>query len=593
MEWLLPAGAWAFSGLAVVIALYILRRKATQHEVPSLLLWRQTQSAREASRPFQKLRKQWLLFLQLLCVALLAFSLLRPALVGGVHGELAFIVDVSASMQATRQGKTRLDLAVQDAMAMVDGMQEGDAVTVLTAGSTVGQAITRSPDKQKIKAALRALKPENGTADMDGAVSLAQAMRRDIPELSIIVYSDSYAAQNGDVEVRPVGAGADNRSVLSLSCTPQESGMAAFARIMNYGAACEVTVECYADGALCDIRTLSLEEGAPQSVQFSVPQEAQIVWTQIVTGDAIAADNTRYWVNQKATERRVLLVTEGNVFLEKALALRGDLVVLKTTAADAVSLEGFDLYILDGTCPEPLPESGALLAFAPTADILGIHPEGAQTTAGMLRMSTGALAEAIAKNMLLSEISLRTYHPLTGGEPVLTWDGKPLLSVASQGNRRGAVAGFDLHDSNLPMKADFPILVQNLLEYLLPDAVIAVENAACGTALEIALDDRTTEAGVVTPSGRTVRPEGNQLTDTGEIGVYTLTEKRVGLEPRMTLFALHMADAESDVRQVAAPQGAQATQTGQRGRGMELTIFFLLGLLALSLVEWEVSRRGA
>ena len=31
-----------------------------------------------------------------------------------------------------------------------------------------------------------------------------------------------------------------------------------------------------------------------------------------------------------------------------------------------------------------------------------------------------------------------------------------------------AVLGFDLHNSNLPLKYDFPVLIQNILDWLLP-----------------------------------------------------------------------------------------------------------------------------
>lgn len=594
MEWLLPAGAWAFASVLAVIALYLLRRKATRHEVPSLYLWRRTQAAQEASKPFQMLRKNWLLILQLLLVILLSTSLLRPALTGGLHGEMVLIVDVSASMQAEANGKSRVELAVEDALRLVDGMQEGDAVTVLTAGSAVGQIITRSADKQKVKAALSALKAENGTADMEGAVSLAQAMGRDIPGLSIVVYTDSNLSLEEGVTVRPVGTGAENRAILSLSCTRQEDGLRGFARIANYGAAAEVTVECYADGALCDIRTLSMAEGEQQSVQFSVPVEARAVWSQITTPDALVADNIRYWASQKQGERRILLVTQGNVFLEKALALREDAVVLKTNPADAANIEGFDLYVLDGACPEPLPQAGSILAWAPDVDILGIHSEAAIQKEGAMRAASGKGAQAITQNLLLSETALRSYHPLTGGQSVLTWGGDTLLAVNEQDGRRAAVVGFDLHDSNLPVKADFPILMQNLLDYLLPEAVSAVEGGTCGQPVALALDDRTTAAQVVTPTGRQVALDGQVLTDTSEIGVYSLTEERTDKESRTTLFTLHMAGEESDVRVITAQaQGGEATATGQRGMGQELTVLFLLALLLLSLVEWEVSRRGA
>ena len=594
MEWLLPAGAWAFASVPAIIALYLLRRRATRHEVSSLLLWQRTESVREASKPFQKLRKQWLLILQLLLAALLSLALLRPALPGMAQGEVALIFDVSASMQATQAGKSRLGQAVEEAASLVDSMKEGDAVTILTAGSTVGQVLARSTDKLKMRAALRGLQAENGTADLDGALSLAKAMGQDLPELSIVVYSDTYTTEDQGVEVRAVGSGADNRSVLSLRCSPQEGGLLAFARIANYGAAADVTMECYADGALVDVRTLSLPAGRETGAQFSVPMEAQAVWVALKTPDALEADNVRYWVAQQQRERRVLLVTRGNIFLEKALALRQDIQVFRTTAADAGGMEDYDLVILDGESPGELPATGSLLALAPDREILGIRPGEVSEAPGRLRAENSPLAKRLAQNLLLSGLSLRAHRPLTGGESVLSWGDGALLTVAEQGGRRAAVIGFDLHDSNLPMQADFPILMQNLMDYLLPEAVGAVDAAYCGRPVDIAPDEWAVERQVLTPTGKTVPVEGTVFAETGEIGIYALKEERADGRLRITPFVLHMAPSEADLRYVAEPGPDSREVTASRqGTGMELRVFFLLAMLLLSMVEWEVSRRGA
>ena len=82
MEWLNPAGAWALLGLIPVIALYILRRRARRVPVPSLLLWKKMEERTRQSRPFQRLRSQLLLWLQLLMVALFALALMRPVSAG-------------------------------------------------------------------------------------------------------------------------------------------------------------------------------------------------------------------------------------------------------------------------------------------------------------------------------------------------------------------------------------------------------------------------------------------------------------------------------------------------------------------------------
>ncbi|HEY5987685.1 MAG TPA: hypothetical protein VIV12_15115, partial [Streptosporangiaceae bacterium] len=47
-------------------------------------------------------------------------------------------------------------------------------------------------------------------------------------------------------------------------------------------------------------------------------------------------------------------------------------------------------------------------------------------------------------------------------------DGGPLVLAGETGGRRVAVLTFDLHDSDLPLQVTFPVLMANLLNYLVP-----------------------------------------------------------------------------------------------------------------------------
>ena len=55
----------------------------------------------------------------------------------------------------------------------------------------------------------------------------------------------------------------------------------------------------------------------------------------------------------------------------------------------------------------------------------------------------------------------------SGWRTVVSAAADPLLLIR-EGDPRDALLTFDLHHSDLPLRAAFPILVQNLLDYLLP-----------------------------------------------------------------------------------------------------------------------------
>ena len=71
MEFLNPGMAWGFLSLPVIVFLYLLKRRYVPREVPSTYLWERTVQDMDVSHPFQRLRKNLLLPLQLLLASLL------------------------------------------------------------------------------------------------------------------------------------------------------------------------------------------------------------------------------------------------------------------------------------------------------------------------------------------------------------------------------------------------------------------------------------------------------------------------------------------------------------------------------------------
>jgi uncharacterized protein (DUF58 family) len=96
-----------------IILLYMLRLRRREVLVSSTLLWRKLLRDREANAPWQRLRRNLLLILQLLILAALVLALARPFIpvpsVAG--GSVVVVLDASASMRATDVGESRFDAA--------------------------------------------------------------------------------------------------------------------------------------------------------------------------------------------------------------------------------------------------------------------------------------------------------------------------------------------------------------------------------------------------------------------------------------------------------------------------------------------------
>src|SRR6185436_2239342 len=126
MSFLAPAAALFALSIPVVVVFYLLKRKRVVKLVSSTLLWQRFLSETQASAPFQKLRRNWLLILQILLLILAVLALTRPYFPTKARSsELrVLILDASASMKSTDEPSSRFDKAKKEALAWVDSLRE-------------------------------------------------------------------------------------------------------------------------------------------------------------------------------------------------------------------------------------------------------------------------------------------------------------------------------------------------------------------------------------------------------------------------------------------------------------------------------------
>jgi len=125
MEWLTPlVGAIAAAAaVPTLVLLYFLKLKRQDVPVSSTLLWKRAVQDLQVNAPFQRLRKNLLLFLQLLVLAAAILALARPIIRTAVADEerVVLLIDRSASMNAREGEQTRLDAAKEQAIRKSSG----------------------------------------------------------------------------------------------------------------------------------------------------------------------------------------------------------------------------------------------------------------------------------------------------------------------------------------------------------------------------------------------------------------------------------------------------------------------------------------
>lgn len=198
LTWPIAALAAAVLIPALVI-LYFLKLRRRDMEVSSTLLWKKAIQDLQANAPFQKLRNNILLILQLLALIVALLAIAQPEFRSTALQEARqiILIDRSASMStadADNGGSdtsatdatptTRLDAAKKKARALVDALKEPGLfedrqkaaeamVIVFDSGAEVRQVFTSS--KALLRAAIDSIEPTQAPSSLAKAFELARA----------------------------------------------------------------------------------------------------------------------------------------------------------------------------------------------------------------------------------------------------------------------------------------------------------------------------------------------------------------------------------------------------------------------------------
>ena len=166
------SSAWLFGLLVPLIVFYFLKLRRPRQLVPSLVLWRQVLADQRVNSPFQRFKRNILLLLQILLLALLALAAMQPFLrrEPTMSARLAVLVDVSASMAAKAGGKSRLDEAKERIRERIEALSPEQELALIAFGKSARKLASFTNNKGELRAAVDALAVEDVPGDMDEAL---------------------------------------------------------------------------------------------------------------------------------------------------------------------------------------------------------------------------------------------------------------------------------------------------------------------------------------------------------------------------------------------------------------------------------------
>ena len=565
--------------IPVAIILYFFRPKGKDQKIPSLLLWERVLKENFSIKKFEKFEKNIMLFLNIAIILALMTALMGPrisAIKGVTKASAVVVIDSTASMNSviSSRGKTKLDLAKEDAEKFIDGLN--GELYLVKAGDTA-TVIAASSDKSVIKAAINNIEAFDGKGNISEAYNLAMSLKQDkiavftdkegsesFFENTFGIKSEEMLALEGDsreaklseqlkdvmpegVSVFTVGSDTDyseeNVSIAFLSSKIDEEEFISVAQVNNssknenyaevslYG--CKIKENAKSafkegdaellkdedyDKELLSIKTVTLKADGSKSVIFE-PKEAKamekydFVKAELTFeeefNDSLINDNVAFDSITKNKTRKAILIGNKNTYLEKAyFAVTGERI--DRADSDIGIPAEYSIYIYtDATKVTDKDHSHLVFSLESDRLVDAVMPQASEDE-GEDNEKTLTEPEEYIENMTAyvpeSELTdgLKAFNigVLKAAElEVPEWATSCIYAgdstIAYYGNKSGkrnVVVGFDISDTNFALLPEFPVFVQNALNYIGSKSAFTVSSVEAGT---IMLNAPTERAGIV------------------------------------------------------------------------------------------------
>ncbi|TVQ32618.1 MAG: VWA domain-containing protein [Phycisphaeraceae bacterium] len=570
MTWLSPilAGAAAAIAIPALLILYFLKLRRRDIEVSTTLLWQKSIQDLQANAPFQKLRRNILLLLQLLVLAAAILALAQPEIDMGVGDGQRFVllIDRSASMSARDETDsrgnpvTRLEKAKQEAIRFVDTMREPGLfardrrdeamIIAFDTGAEVVQTFTG--DKRRLRTVIESIEPTDAPARFEEAARLAGAHA-----VTVFMEAVGLVTEAGDpmyiwsdggfpdadrvsvdpstpVHYRSVGA-ADSvnfgvtafHAERAFDAPERVSVFVGVQRVGAAGGGGEVDVEFAVDGLVSAVRTVrfpetgsdapasEIEAPRPSGVVFRLDRlEAATLRVRLLGQDALASDDTAWLLLPPARRLSALYVAERESMLLEAVEAQ-ELSRLVSASpqqfqrmADDGRLAEFDVIILDDWAPQTALPRGRYLIFGAEAQGLrGLEGMGERVEDPRIVIDWRRDHPAL-RGVSFDNLYIASSSTLQLGESAVTLaesDRGPAIVEVGDSGARAIVTNFAVLDTNWIWDHNLVIFLGTAIRHLAGDgAAFAHERLTPGAVLSTRLPPGASDVELTLPGAERI-----------------------------------------------------------------------------------------
>lgn len=654
MKFLNPAGLWFLLGIPVLIIIYIIKSPHDDKQVSSTYIWKLSSRFMRKKLPLNKLRKILGFLFQLALITGAALLSARPVKVVGVRTNYILIFDASASMRTKNTaGESRFERAIPIAKEYAGETENNNEVTIITASDEASLILSSSSDPDEIKLVLDGISCGYGGCNLDSAYSLAKDIAARCANSEIVLFTDKdynpgalsdigEAIENGvDTETLKKKTELPENTVLynmasaenewnayvksfdyEISAnSPENASMGGFggassgsegdtgeaapvkqtyvftAEIACTGRDAEFSCAFMLDGKPRDAEVIKIADGETVTISFTEKLEtfdtAEII---INPSDGLDTDNSYGVCRRDERILKILVCGPSPYYILNALRTLDNVEITERIPEefDWQNDVYYDLYIFDCFTPRHYPEDGSLLLIGCDTLPTGISQGDPAELPTSLKQNP-SYEGMYFKNLLLKGTMIDGYCPLSltsEWEKLFQCNGKPV--IASRKLTKGiteTVISFDLHNSNLPMMTDFPLIIKDIVAMSTTD-MIEAGSFTVGSPVKVNAKFNTTKL-FVTDSDEQITnlnfEKGYGVFTPDKSGLYTVSRwgKYSFQKENLSFYAgipktEYSTDPITELPEIALQNEKIQTEyaTG------DLRTLIALILLALLLLEW-------
>ncbi len=573
------------AAVPVIIILYLLKPKGEDYLISSNLLWKKLLKNQQSKTFFEKFVHNILMYLQILIIGLLIIALMSPFINvdGKSGGRKILMIDTSGSMQhENASGKSRFEEAVEQAGDYIRSAQntQFSLVTVNSAGAQL--LAVDSTDTDSLLQTLKSLECTDCGTNLAAAQEVLDTLKGgdDVPLSDLVVYTDGAGAADFEqfqvagekslfVVGEPVSNVANEYTVFSQGEDGLYDVMVSMTNHGNQSVGLDVGLYDESDNLIA-LSQMSLAAEETRICLFEkVDWQGQRLSSKLSAirfddggNDSLAADNQSMAVKNSGNLINGLLVGEGNVFLEKAYQAVTGTDITKAESDSAAHEGDINVVIYDAGW-EPVEADCNKLIFGNEKESLSETLENVVLDMTDCDLTAGLSGFTIGVNKAYC------FNVPEGAQSFLEHNGKCVGYYGERDGRKEVVVGFDIRETDFPLRAEFPVFLANAMIYL---------------------SDTSWLASNVYYAGEEVALQPWAEVEDGQFDSYPLKAGlyQVGNEEYQESYVVRFQTAtESDGRAEAESESAVGEATLQNVKQTLRNVFLLL-VLALLILEWLV-----